>query len=65
MESTAERCRHVVRAIPAQLDDARFLTGKGERGGKAGRVAAGVEDEIRVGPQSLGRGESYREHVGD
>ena len=48
VERTAERHRNGSGAIPAQLDDGRFVRSDVERGGEPFRRSAGVKDEIAV-----------------
>ena len=49
MERAAERHRDVAGAIPAQLDDGRFVAGDVERRGEPCRRGAGMKHEIAVG----------------
>src|ERR1017187_5684190 len=59
MERSPEWNRDQGVAIPAQLEHGRLETSKRQRGRKAGRRSAGVDDKVAIGRRRFRRCKTY------
>src|SRR5690242_14190686 len=65
VEGAAQRHRHRLSTVPAQLDDRRFVAGEIERGREAGGAGARVEHQVALARRLVGQGERQSERRGD
>jgi len=59
----AQRHRHWLIAIPAQLDNLGLAPGQAQRGRKAGGAGAGMKDHVRLILRLLGHGECHPQRL--